>query len=359
MPTTLIFDGHNDVLLRLWRRDVPPGAPDAATAFLSGEPRGHIDLPRAVAGGLAGGFYAIFVPSKQGQSLEQVNATMERGAYTVPLPPEVSQGEALAATLAMAAILTRIETASNGMVRICRSVAEIRAARAAGAHAAVMHIEGAEAIDPAFDALDVLHAAGLRSLGPVWSRSNIYGHGVPFSFPSSPDTGDGLTEAGKALVKACNQRRILIDLSHLNEKGFWDVARLSDAPLVATHSNVHAIAPSSRNLTARQLDAIRDSQGMVGVNFATSFLRPDGKRTAETSLDVVIDHLAALIEALGEDHVGIGSDFDGAQIPDEIKDVAGLQNLVVAMVGRGFDRGLIEKICFENWTRVLARTWGA
>lgn len=358
MPVTPIFDGHNDVLLRLWRRETPAGAPGAVDAFLRGEPRGHIDLPRAVAGGLAGGFYAMFVPSRHGQSLDQVNASMDRGAYSVPLPSEVSQSDALAATLAMAAILVRIEAASHDRFRICRTVGEIRAARASGAHAALMHIEGAEAIDPEFDALDVLHGAGLRSLGPVWSRSNIYGHGVPFSFPASPDTGDGLTDAGRALIKACNRLRILVDLSHLNEKGFWDVARLSDAPLVATHSNVHAIAPSSRNLTTRQLDAIRASHGMVGVNFATSFLRTDGRRTADTPLDVVVDHLAALIDVLGEDHVGLGSDFDGAQIPDGIKDASGLQNLVAAMAKRGFSQPVIEKVCFENWMRVLARTWG-
>ena len=126
-----------------------------------------------------------------------------------------------------------------------------------GSLAAVLHIEGAEAIDPELDALEVLHAAGLRSLGPVWSRPNLFGHGVPFRFPSSPDTGPGLTDAGKALVRACNELRLMLDLSHLNEAGFWDVAALSQAPLVASHSNAHALCPCSRNLTDKQLDAIR------------------------------------------------------------------------------------------------------
>ena len=90
--------------------------------------------------------------------------------------------------------------------------------------AAVLHMEGAEAIDPKFEFLDVLHAAGLRSLGPVWSRPNAFGHGVQFLCPSSPDTGPGLTDLGKELGRRCNQLRILIDLSHINERGFWDVA---------------------------------------------------------------------------------------------------------------------------------------
>jgi membrane dipeptidase len=222
----------------------------------------------------------------------------------------------------------------------------------------VLHIEGCEALDPELKVLDVLYAAGLRSLGPVWSRPNSFGYGVPFKFPASPDIGDGLTDLGKALVKRCNEKRILLDLSHLNEKGFWDVARLSDAPLVATHSNAHALCASARNLTDKQLAAIRASGGLVGVNYAVSFLRPDGRRVAATPLDVVVDHIAYLVDKLGEDGVGLGSDFDGAMIPEEIRSAAGLPNLVAAMRKRQFGEALIEKICFENWMRVLERTWG-
>ena len=224
--------------------------------------------------------------------------------------------------------------------------------------AAVLHIEGAEAIDATFELLDVLYAAGLRSLGPVWSRPNAFGHGVPFRCPSSPDIGPGLTDLGKALIGACNQLRILIDLSHLNERGFWDVAELSNAPLVATHSNAHAISPHSRNLTDQQLAAIRKSSGLVGVNFATAFLRPDGRHDKDTPMELIIRHVDHLLEHLGEDGVGFGSDFDGAMIPAELGDAAGLQVLVQALHKRGFDTRLIEKLCFRNWLGVLGRTWG-
>ncbi len=107
-----------------------------------------------------------------------------------------------------------------------KSAADIRECLANGVIAALLHIEGAECIDRDMVALEVLHAAGLRSIGPVWSRSNIFGHGVPFRYPSSPDTGPGLTEAGKDLVKACNRLGMVVDLSHMNEKGFWDVAEI-------------------------------------------------------------------------------------------------------------------------------------
>lgn len=349
-----IFDGHNDVLLRLWRG----GRPDAAEAFLSGEASGQLDLPKAREGGFAGGLFAMFVPSAENAGLSNANALMAAASYDVPLPPAVDLAAARDATFKMASILLRIEQRSQGRVRICRSVADIRTAAAAQVLAPVMHIEGAEAIDRNFDALEVLYAAGLRSLGPVWSRSNMFGHGVPFRFPSPPDTGPGLTDDGKALVKACNALGILIDLSHLNEAGFWDVAKLSDAPLVATHSNAHALSASSRNLTDRQLAAIRETRGMVGVNFATSFLRADGRREADTALDIVVDHILHLAEKAGEDCVGLGSDFDGAQVPRGIGTAAGLPNLVAAMRRRQLGDRLITKICFENWMRVLATTWG-
>jgi len=238
------------------------------------------------------------------------------------------------------------------------SAADIRACIENGTLATILHIEGAEGIDPDFYMLDVLYGSGLRSVGPVWSRSNIFGHGVPFRYPSGPDTGPGLTDLGRELIRACNQRRIMIDLSHLNEKGFWDVAKISDAPLVATHSNAHVVCAHSRNLLDKQLAAIRESNGMVGVNFATSFIRPDGQRNEHTPLEEMIRHMDHLIEHVGVDRVGLGSDFDGATIPADIGDVAGLPRLVDAMRRHGYDEATLRKLCYENWINVLERTWG-
>ncbi|HMM65053.1 MAG TPA: dipeptidase [Mesorhizobium sp.] len=344
-----VFDGHNDTLLQLYRSPEP----DKEKLFMEGAPASwHIDLPRARKGGFAGGMFAIFSPSpeKGGGSVPSAPSSEEK------LPPELPMEEARVSMLGMASILFRLERA--GALKICRSAADIRAAMESGTIAAVFHIEGVEAIDPGLDMLDVLHAAGLRSLGPVWSRANAFGTGVPFRFPSSPDVGPGLTDAGKALVRACNRLKILVDLSHLNEKGFRDVAAISDAPLVATHSNVHAISASARNLTDWQLGAIRDTRGMVGLNFARGFLRPDGSMMQDAGLDTVLRHVDALLERLGEDGVGLGSDFDGAQIPSAIGDVSGLPRLIEAFERHGFGRDLIEKIAWKNWVGVLERTIG-
>ena len=352
-----IFDGHNDVLLRLHLR---AGA-DAPTAFLQGEDKGHLDLPKARKGGFAGGLFAIFVPSPKRKDRAESEATPQGNNSVIgsdPAPPAVDVTAAQRVVFAMAALLYRIERESEGRVRVCRTIGDIEHCLVDDVLAAVLHIEGAEAIDANFEILDVLYAAGLRSLGPVWSRPNAFGHGVPFRCPSSPDTGPGLTDLGKALIGACNRLRILIDLSHLNERGFWDTAAISNAPLVATHSNAHAISPHSRNLTDKQLAAIRQSGGLVGVNFAASFLRPDGRHDKDTPVELIIQHIEHLLEHLGEDGVGFGSDFDGAMIPAELGNAAGLQILVPAMRQRGFAKPLIEKLCFRNWLRVLDRTWG-
>ena len=352
--TIPVFDGHNDFLLRLSRS---PHRRDAL--WLDGTDEGHLDLPRMKTGRFAGGFFAVFVPSgTDGPAQDSQDRAMDSPPYDQPLDACVSLDKALPAALGMASDLFWMERASAGQFRICRSAAELRDCLARGIIAGVLHMEGAEAIDPEVKVLEAFHALGLRSLGPVWSRPNAFGHGVPFRFPSGPDTGPGLTGAGRRLVAECNRLRILIDLSHLNEAGFNDVAKLSDAPLVATHSGAHAITASSRNLTDRQLAMIAERKGMVGVNFATIFLRRDGRRSPEMGWSPLLRHLEHLINRLGEDHVGFGSDFDGATIPASIGDVTGLPALQAALRAHGYDTALLRKLCHANWLDVLERTWG-
>ncbi|MFN3274337.1 MAG: dipeptidase [Paracoccus sp. (in: a-proteobacteria)] len=344
-----VFDGHNDTLQRI----VAAGEGGAAL-WQAGGGVGHLDLPRAQAGGLVGGFFAIWIPSPQTlDDVDHVHA-MENPPFALPLPDEIPAATALPHAFAQAAALRMLER--TGTLSVVTTAAELHAALAAGRFAAVLHMEGAEAIaDP--DALHLWHGMGLRSLGPVWSRPTRFGHGVPFAFPASPDLGGPLTEAGRALVRDCNALGIMLDLSHLNEAGFDDIARLSDAPLVASHSAVHAICASSRNLTDRQLRQIADSGGLVGLNFASSFLRPDGRRLPLQDLGVMLRHLDHLLGILGEDGVALGSDFDGALMPRDLPDAAALPRLLEAMAAHGYGEALIRKIACGNWISMLERTW--
>src|SRR5690606_2796051 len=273
-------------------------------------------------------------------------------------PPVIDHAQAVAATNAMVSQLLRWDADPERRVRLVRSVRDIEQAMADGALAAILHFEGAEAIDVDLTALDVYHAAGLRSLGIVWSRGNAFGYGVPFAFPSSPDVAPGLTAHGVRLVRRCNELKVMIDLSHISERGFWDVADLSDAPLVATHSNAHALSPSPRNLTDAQLQAIAETKGVVGLNFNVGFLAEDGSSDPALPLEVMVRHIDYLVDKLGIDGVALGSDFDGATMPSAIGDVSGLPRLLEALREAGYDQESLEKIAYRNWLRVLRLTWG-
>ena len=348
-----VFDGHNDTLLNLHLPDRGKGR-----SFFERSDTSHIDLPRAHEGGFGGGFFACFVPNPKDSGWDEESALrIHEGGYEVLSSPPLNPDYARRMADELATNLFRIEARSEDQLKVVRTADELESCLRNGVLAAILHFEGAENLgaDPA--ALGTYYESGLRSLGLVWSRPNVYAKGVPFKFPASPDTGPGLTNAGRELVRECNQLGILVDLSHLNERGFWDVAGISDAPLVATHSNAHTICPTTRNLTDRQLNAIRDSDGVVGVNFAVSFLREDGKEDEDTPIETIVDHVDYLVERLGMDRVSFGSDFDGAKVPGELGDVSGLPRLLEALEERGYDEASLRKLAHENWVRVLRATW--
>lgn len=344
-----VFDGHNDtVLLHLEKPD---------RDFFERHDDGHLDLPRAQEGGMVGGFFAVFPPSHFVPGLESSYTKADGTKVSLALGA-LDPGSAIASTNTMVSQLLRWDADEQGRFKLARTAGDIEECIARGVMAAIMHFEGAEVIGPDLAALDVYYAAGLRSLGVVWSRPNLFGTGVPFLYPSSPDVGPGLTGHGLRLVRRCNELGIMLDLSHITERGFWDVAATSTAPLVATHSNAHAICASTRNLTDEQLDAVAATHGVVGVNYNVSFLAPDGSRDPNLPLSVMVRHVDHLVEHLGIDGVALGSDFDGATMPADLSDAAKLPNLMNTLSGAGYSTDDLEKIGYRNWLRVLKATWG-
>ena len=348
MDTVRIFDGHNDAVQFMldYRSD--------GRDFLARSEAGHLDLPRALEGGMAGGLFAMYAAPEH----EPVNdLTITHDGYEVRYADAVHPDHARRQIGGQLSAIRKLIGRSGGKMRLATSVSEIEAARYDGAFTVVLHMEGADAIGPDLGYLDSLHDAGLRSLGIVWSRPNIFGYGVPFAYPRSPDTGLGLTDLGKDLIRRCNELGIMIDVSHLNERGFWDVAALSTAPLVATHACAHAICPSTRNLTDRQLDAIRDTGGVVGLNLAVNDIRADANLEEDTPFDAVVRQIDYLVTHVGADGVALGSDFDGAVMPRDIRDASGLPHLVDAMRKSGFDHSTLQKFAYQNWLRVFDLTW--
>jgi membrane dipeptidase len=321
----VIIDGHNDLVLRSWR----------------GDPVWHVDLARAAEADFSGGFFAIYVPSPHPDEPTEI-------PYALPLAEAIPTAEAARVAGEL------YETLRELPVTIATSADDFRPGRVT----AIAHLEGADPLAPDLSDLELWYERGIRSIGLVWSRPNAFAEGVPFAFPASADTGRGLTPAGFELVRACNRLGILVDLSHLNEEGFWGVAESSRAPLVASHSNAHALCRSSRNLTDQQLDAIGKSGGVVGINFAVTFLREDGVQLPDqTGLADIVRHIDYVADRIGVDHVAFGSDFDGAVVPSELDGIAGFPKLVAALADAGYHDDALAKITHANWLRVLDATW--
>ncbi len=338
-----VFDGHNDALSRLWATNGDP-----VERFSRDE--GHVNSPACRAGSMGGGFFALYSPEKR----QATDFTLfEPIDDDEALPPALEPGPALQSVIGQAAIARSLH--DQGAIEIVTDAPELgRAFMAEDRIACILHLEGADCIDADLLALDALYALGLRSLGPVWSRPTIFGEGVPFGFNRDGDTGSGLTVEGRRLVARCQELGVVVDTSHLTFRGFWDIAEMG-GPVVATHSNAYALCPATRNLTDDQLRAIGQTGGIVGLNFATLFLSEEGWRAGRAGIDDCIRHLAHMVEMAGEDAVTIGSDFDGAPMPQGIASARDLPKLIKAMREAGFGEPLVAKIAHENWLGFLSQ----
>jgi membrane dipeptidase len=295
---------------------------------------------------LAGGLLEIFAPPIEPPSYRRTD-----DGFEVDYPPQLERGYALAETVAGIAALLRSQRAEGARLRLVRSVAEIEQARSDGALATVLHLADADSIDTDLDTLYLLYEAGVRSIAITWSRANAFGYGAPYRSPASPDIGPGLTDAGVRLVRACNELGIMIDLAHLNEAGFMDVARHSTAPLVVTHGAAHALSPTSRALTERQLDAIADLHGLVGVSLEGPEVAPE-KKVSE-----MVRQIDYLVDRLGVDGVALGSDLHVKSGPGNPHGGSRLPELLHALDAAGYDFTTIARIAYDNWMRIISASW--
>lgn len=338
-----VFDGHNDALSRLWKAGGDP-------AGLFAQDVGHVNVPACAAGDMRGGFFAIYSPASRHGSF-----SLEDGTEYLPLPEPLDPGAAAASAFAQAGIAQALQRA--GQIEIVTSGEQLAASWDRDAITCILHLEGADCIDADLLALEALHAAGLRSLGPVWSRNTIFGHGVPFAHHTSPDLGPGLTEDGRRLAAKCGALGIMLDVSHITLRGFHDIAELG-LPVVATHSNAWEICNSSRNLTNDQMAIIAQSGGVAGLNFEPAFLSQTGWKTGRCPVEDAIRQLDYMLEQMGEDHVVLGSDFDGARAPDGIRSAADLPVLIDAMDRAGYGTALIDKMTHKTWLAFLGHHLG-
>lgn len=345
-----IIDGHNDTLTRVF--GVDGGGIDA---FLRGQDEGHLDLPKAMAGGFAAGFFAIYIRSIDKNPKGEPSRSSD-GSWTFT-PPSIEHDWALRETARLLGCLDELLAAAPDALRLCTTIEDVQTSVGGRHLGIILHIEGCETISPDLRELNGLYARGLRSLGPVWSRLNAFGTGIRFGWPSSNDIGPGLTGAGKELIVACNELGIMVDLSHLNRAGFLDVAAISTKPLVATHCGCHALCASARNLDDEQLRMIASTDGVIGCNFFTGDLRGDGRFESDMPLSRMAEHIEHMVRVCGINHVALGSDFDGATMCDELSDASSLPRLIDLFRGRGWSEHDLRLLAHGNWMRVLEATW--
>jgi membrane dipeptidase len=315
----IIIDTHCDTLL----------------ALVSGRRRldersdqGHIDIPRLRAGGVTCQVFAIYIEPQY---------KPDRGAKR---------------TLQVLDAFYR-ELVTPGLVVLATTAEDIRAAKRAGQVAALLSIEGGEAIEGDLGVLRMFYRLGVRAMGLTWNQRNDLADGV-----GEPDGKGGLSRLGVSVVQEMNRLGMLVDVSHLNQACFWSVVEHTRSPIIASHSNAHALCPHRRNLTDAQLRAVGRLGGVVGVVYAPSFVEESGL----ASLGRLVDHIDHIAGVAGIDHVGLGSDFDGYGVPPGatpvMRDPTELPLLTAELLRRGYTEEQVLKVLGGNFLRVIAEVVG-
>lgn len=218
-----------------------------------------------------------------------------------------------------------------------------------GKVAAMLSIEGADVIEGRLSMLRIFHRLGVRIVGLVHSLRNLLADGV-----TDARTGGGLSELGAQVVDELERLSVVIDVSHLSDAGFWDLMDLARGPVIASHSNSRAVCHHPRNLTDDMIRSLADRGGVMGMNFAPSFVHPTGP-----SVETLVDHVDHIVGLVGPDHVGLGSDFDGiGATPEGLEDVAKMPNITAELVRRGYSEEDIVKILGGNHLRLIKKVVG-
>lgn len=251
---------------------------------------------------------------------------------------------------------------SPGLFRICRTTKEALEAKKAGEIAIFLSLEGADPLQNDIGLLRIFHELGVRGLGLVWSRRNGVGDGAFFTDMREGRKG-GLTPFGVELIEQAEKLGMFIDVSHLNDEGFWDVMDVAQKPLIASHSNCRSLAATMRNLTDEQIRALAAKNGVIGMNSVNVFIRDDTDRATVSDF---IDHVDHIVNLVGIDHVGIGFDLcdsfvnhltidESIETTDVIRSHAGLDNFTEELIKRGYSDQDMIKILGGNFLRVFEK----
>lgn len=281
----------------------------------------HIDLERMAKAGKYVQFFAAFIDPSYGQAYAMKRAVQIIDRFYV-----------------------EIEKNSN-CISHCKNYDEIMEAINNNKIAAILSIEGGDALQGDLSALRMFYKLGVRSICLTWNHRNEIADGV-----LDGTSGGGLTPFGKKVIEEMNKLGMVIDLSHISEKGFWDCIELTKKPLIVSHSNAKKLCGHVRNLTDEQLYAVKKNGGVVGINFYSRFLRDDGAASQED----ILQHIEHMCSIIGTDHVGFGSDFDGIELtPEDIGGVQDMEKILNELAKLNYSSDDVEKIAGLNFLRVI------
>lgn len=314
----VVCDAHCDTILELERQGRSLGERSQT---------GHVDLPRLLEGGVTAQVFALYV--------EDVYLPAHAVRRTLQLLDRFYQ-----------------ELAANGeRMLLATCAADIRRAKAEGKVAAILGLEGGEALDGMLASLRIYHRLGVRLVTLTWNRRNALADGL-----DEARTDGGLTRFGVEVVEEMNRLGMLIDLAHLSPAGLADVLQVTTSPVIVSHANAQALYNHRRNLSDEQLRAVALTGGLIGVTFVPQFIAPQAP-----TLDHLLEHIVHIVRVAGEDHVGLGSDYDGFGPPGsfpDLHDVTHLPRLTEGLLRRGLSERVVEKVLGENFLRVFGEVVG-
>ena len=333
----IVVDTHIDTTQLLLRDGWDFMARHAArTAGGRDENASHVDYPRAREGGLDAAFFSIYMP----------------GTVTGP--------EAVKRSLLLIDAVRRLAEQHPGEIALATSAADVRAANKAGKFAALMGMEGGHMIDDNLSILRDYQRLGVRyltlshSVNTNWSDSS-----------GDKPAHNGLTDFGKDVVRELNRLGVMVDISHVANKTFWDALEVSRAPLLASHSSCRALSGHPRNMTDDMIKALGAKGGVIMINYSTTFLSnelyeatqnnvPAAERP-RVSWEKIVDHIDHAVKLVGATHVGLGSDFDGTTVPDGMDDVSKLPKITAALRQKGYAEQDVRNILGENILRLMEK----
>lgn len=350
----IVVDGHNDVIIT----SVLPGLDISQRLTVN-----HTDIPRLIEGGIDVQVFAVWSDDKKWKSgaFKHANDQIDALEKVLNRNPD------------------KIELAKNSddIERITKNEKV----------AALIGIEGGNMIEANIDYLEALYLRGARYMTLTWNYNLSWATAAAQEFKTTSQDGKGLSSLGKDVVRKMNKLGMMVDLSHVGEKTFYDVLDVATKPVLVSHSNAYKLTPHFRNLKDAQLEALKKNGGVVGVNFYSGFLDKnyekrvkklykkqfglqgdytlsasdqygvlsgENKHIADVPLSLLLDHIDYLVQKIGIDHVAIGSDYDGIEsTPRGLEDVSKLPNLTKALLKRGYDQSDLEKLMGLNFLRIL------